>query len=134
MVDELGGLLVKAGNILAPDCFSLAMDGSPIPRAPSTVAAESEGSQIVGEPDGNITDSQAAAAAGSVGNTANSQETVTTAVTEVMEKLEPEVISVLIDKGKKLQQHKAVGQHAKKHLSELGTVDMIRRYVWRVHL
>ena len=144
-VDDVGALLVKAGNILAPDCFSLAMDGSPLPRDPSIVALESEGSQTVrepvgepaggpvGEPAGPVgvlfgnTESQAIV--GSEGVTGDGQETVTTEVTEILDQLETEVIGILIDKGRKLEQYKAVRQHAKKYLSDLGTVDMAKRWV-----
>lgn len=130
VVDDLGPLLVKAGNILAPNHFSLAMYGSPVPHDPSSIVApESEGSQTVA---GNLempTELDSPTAVGSDGNAADGQETVTTTeVTEELEELEPEVINILIDKGKKLQQYKVVGLHARRYLSESGSMDtMLKR-------
>lgn len=134
VVDDLRPLLIKAGNTLAPDYFLLAMDGSPVPPDPSTLALESDGSltaagnldnQMPMELEGNNNNM----AAGSDSNAADGQGTVTTETTDELQELEPQVISILIEKGRKLQQHKAVGQHTKKYLSDLGSADVMKRCV-----
>jgi hypothetical protein len=121
--DDLGALLVKAGEFLSPDDFALAMDGSPVPRDPSILlipGSDYSQTETAAEAMKNIDSVALAANAGNY-----SQMTVQTEVT--VEVLEPEVISVLIDKGKMLMQHRAVGQHAKKYLSNLGSGDVVRR-------
>ena len=114
-VDNLWALLAKAGNLLAPNSFKLAMYGSPIQRDPSAVVPRSEGSQTA---EGNT------GMEGNIGSRITVGETI---ASEVFEELEPEVISILIDKGKKLEQHRAIRQHAKKYLSDLGSVDVVKR-------
>ncbi len=140
VADQLGPLLVKAGTLLAPHHFPRALEGSPAvqqheePNTTAMVDPESEGnaeSQTAAagpDQEGVGTDSQAAGGE-SEGNTEDQEITTTTTdVTVEMAELEPEAAYLLMEKGKKLQHHKAIAQHAKMYLSELGTVDANKRY------
>ena len=99
-------MLVKVGKTLAPNFFSLALNGSPIPRDPIIHS----GSDLETNPDSDLM----------------SQEEIDT--------LEPAVREALTEKGGKLRHYQMTSRHVKRFLADqTGSVDINQWYLTTSH-
>lgn len=98
MADQVGPLLMKIGDLLAPKFFVLALYGSLLPQEASSKAI------------------------------AESSSTSETHGSDILETLDPDLLDTLVEKGKKLQHYQVTSQHAQSHLLEQGIADANKRY------
>ena len=99
--NQLAPLLIKASELLAPKHFRLALDGFPLPR-PCTPDSKS-----------NLE--------------SRASEAVEAEIETLDEELYPDLVDLLMEKGKMLEQHTVVSHHARNHLVEVGDQDAFKR-------